>query len=85
MVQRLFEDNKQHLVNKKVLFHQGNSRVHTSVVKVANELSYELLIHLANSPDLVPHDHFPFLNLKKCLEWKKLGYNPEIIAQIQLS
>ncbi|XP_033213976.1 uncharacterized protein LOC117171040 [Belonocnema kinseyi] len=58
---------RPHLSKKKVLFHQDNARLHTRVVAMAkiHKLGYELLPHLAYSPDLAPCDYFLFPNQKK--------------------
>ncbi|KAG5322691.1 SETMR methyltransferase, partial [Pseudoatta argentina] len=52
-----FNNILPHLTKKKVLFHQNNARVHTCMAKF-NEFRYELLPHLAYSPDLAPCDYF---------------------------
>ena len=54
---------RPHLEKKKVLFHQNNALVHTSVIKIA-KINY-LKFNLLNSLDLAPSDYFFFTNLKK--------------------
>ncbi|GFX61275.1 putative DD34D transposase [Trichonephila clavipes] len=49
-----------------VVFHQDNSRLHTSVVTLQNlwELGWEVLMHPPYSPDLAPSDCHLFLTLQ---------------------
>ena len=63
LLDRFNEDLKKkrpHLAKKKVIFHQGNARVHTCVVSMAkfHELRYELLPHQPYSTDLATSDYF---------------------------
>ncbi|GFW86618.1 putative DD34D transposase [Trichonephila clavipes] len=63
------------LANRRgVVFHQDNSRPHTSVVTRQNlwELGWEVLIHPPFSPDLTPSDYYPFRALQNFLSDKKL-------------
>ena len=46
-----------------------------------NELSFELLPHLAYSPYLAPSDYWLFANLKKMLQRKRFGSSEEAIAK----
>src|SRR5436190_12976832 len=80
LLQRLSDEIKKkrpHLAKKKVLFHQDNAPVHTSVIAMAkiNELNFELLPHAPYSPDLAPSDYFLFPNLKKWLGGKRFANN----------
>ena len=54
-------------LTKKVLFHQDNARVHTSVKSMAeiHNCGFELWPHPLYSPDLTPSDFHLFPNLKK--------------------
>jgi len=58
----ILKKKRPHLVKKKVLFYQDNARIHTCPARMAkfNEFRYELLPHLAYSPDLIPCNYFPF-------------------------
>ncbi|XP_011865157.1 PREDICTED: histone-lysine N-methyltransferase SETMAR-like, partial [Vollenhovia emeryi] len=74
------KEKRPHLVKKKILFHQDNTRVHTCMVAMSklNELKFELLPHPPYSPDLAPSDFFLFPNLKKFLGGKKYKSNAEV-------
>ena len=70
LLRRLREEIKEKrpgLLRKKVLFHQHNARIHTSVESMAQirDCGFELLPHPAYSPDLAPSDFHLFPNLKK--------------------
>ena len=72
LLQRLgneIKEKRPHLAKKKVLFHQENAPVHTSIIAMAkiNELKFELLPHAHYSPDLALSNYFLFPNLKKWL------------------
>jgi len=87
LLQRLSDEIKKkrpHLAKKKVLFHQDNAPVHTSVIAVAkiNELNFELLPHAPYSPDLAPSDYFLFPNLKKWLGGKRFANNEEVESAV---
>ena len=61
LLRRLGEEIKKKrsgLLRQKVLFHQDNARVHTSVESMAQirDCGFELLPHPAYSPDLAPSD-----------------------------
>ena len=58
---------RPYLAIKKVLFHQDNAPVHTSVIAMAkiNDLKFKLLPHAPYPPDLAPSDYCFFPNLKK--------------------
>lgn len=51
------------LAKKKIIFHQNNAWLHTSVIAVVNihELPFDLLPHPPYSPGLVPSDYHQFL------------------------
>ncbi|KAG5343945.1 SETMR methyltransferase, partial [Acromyrmex heyeri] len=74
-----------HLVKKKVLFHQDNTRVHTCPAPMAkfNEFRYELLLHPAYSPDLAPCDYFLFPNLKQWSGGKRFTTREQLIAETE--
>ena len=87
LLQRLSAEIKKkrpHLAKKKVLFHQDNAPVHTSVIAMAkiNELKFELLPHAPYSPDLAPSDYHLFPNLKKWLGGKKFANNEEVESAV---
>lgn len=46
--------------SRKILFHEDNA--HTSIVTAKSSGSLEVLMHLLNSPDLVPMDYYLFLS-----------------------
>ena len=65
LLQRLYDKIKEkqpHLAKKKVLFHQDNAPVHTSVIAMAkiNEFEFKLLPQAPYLPDLAPRIIFPF-------------------------
>ena len=65
LLQRSCDEIKKkcpHLAEKKVLFHQDNAPVHTSVIAMAkiNEFKFKLLPHTHYSPDLASRIIFPF-------------------------
>jgi len=78
------KEKRPNLVKKKVLFHQDNARVNTSVIAMAkiNELKFELHSHAPYSPDLAPSDFFLFPNLKKWLGGKKFSTNEEVESAV---
>jgi len=87
LLQRLSDEIKKkrpHLAKKKVLFHQDNAPVHTSVIAMAkiNELKFELLPHAPYSPDLASSDYFLFPNLKKWLGGKRFANNEEVESAV---
>lgn len=89
LLRRLREEIKQKrpgLLRKKVLFHQDNARVHTSVESMAQirDCGFELLPHPAYSPDLAPSDFHLFPNLKKHLGGQKFLTNEEVEAAVNL-
>lgn len=87
LLRRLRETIKEKrpgLLRKKVLFHQDNARVHTSVESMAQirDCGFELLPHPAYSPDLAPSDFHLFPNLKKHLGGQKFSSNEEVEAAV---
>lgn len=66
-----------------VLFHQDNAWFQTcgvAMVKI-HQFGYELLLHLAYSPDLAPRDYVLFPNLKKWLGVQNFEMNEQVIAE----
>ena len=72
------------MFRRKVLFHQDNARVHTSVQSMTeiHNCGFELLPYPPYSPDLAPSDFFLFPNLKKHLEWQTFLTNDEVKAAV---
>ena len=72
-------------LQKKIIFHQDNARVHTSFLTMVklNELKYELFEHPPYSPDLAPSDYYLFRNLKQFLRGKRFSSNEEAIAAVE--
>lgn len=67
LLQRLNDkiaEKRPDLVDEKILFHQDNAPVHTSVIEKAKmqEWEWELVSHPPYSPDLAPSDYFLFRN-----------------------
>ena len=62
---------RPHMQEKKVLFHLGNPLYHKSMKTMVklNESSFELLPHSRYSPDMAPSDYWPFVDLRKMLDW----------------
>ncbi|KAG5314934.1 SETMR methyltransferase, partial [Acromyrmex insinuator] len=81
----ILKKKRSHLAKKKVLFHQDNTRVHTCPAPITkfNEFRYELLPHLAYSPDLALCDYFLFPNLKKWFGEKRFTTREQFIAEIE--
>ncbi|KYQ50026.1 Histone-lysine N-methyltransferase SETMAR [Trachymyrmex zeteki] len=71
----ILKKKRPQLAKKKVLFHQDNARVHTCPALMAkfNEFRYELLSHLAYSPD----------NLKKWFGGKRFTTREQLIAETE--
>lgn len=71
------KQKQPYLANKKVLFHQDNSRVKTCLVLIAkiHKLGYELQ---PNSAYYL--DYFLFTNLKKWLSSERFGLNEKVIT-----
>ncbi|XP_023220365.1 histone-lysine N-methyltransferase SETMAR-like [Centruroides sculpturatus] len=87
LLQRFSDEIKKkrsHLAKKKVLFHQDNAPVHTSVIAMAkiNELRFKLLPHAPYSPDLAPSDYFLFPNLKNWFGDKRFANNEEVESAV---
>lgn len=70
--------------NEKVLFHQDNTPVHTSLVAMAklNNYDFELIPHPQYSPDLAPSSYFLFPNMKKWLGGKRFLTAGEVTAAV---
>ena len=71
---------------KRVLFHQDNAPVHTSVIAMAkiNKLKFKLLPHEPYSPDLAHSDFVLFPNLKKWLGGQIFANNEEMESAVKL-
>ncbi|XP_026314672.1 histone-lysine N-methyltransferase SETMAR-like [Hyposmocoma kahamanoa] len=87
LLRRLKEEIKEKrpgLLRRKVLFHQDNARVHTSVQSMAeiHQCGFELLPHPPYSPDLAPSDFYLFPKLKKFLGGKHFHTNEEVVAAV---
>ncbi|CAK1593061.1 unnamed protein product [Parnassius mnemosyne] len=87
LLRRLREEIKEKrrgMLRRKVLFHQDNARVHTSVQSMAeiHNCGFELLPHPPYSPDLAPSDFFLFPNLKKHLGGQRFSTNDEVKAAV---
>ena len=69
---------------KKVLFHQDNAPVHTSIIAMAkiNDLKIKSLPHTPHSPDLASSDYFLFQNLKKWLGDQIFANNEEVESAV---
>ncbi|GFU49408.1 histone-lysine N-methyltransferase SETMAR [Trichonephila clavipes] len=70
------DQKRPKLANRRgVVFHQDNSRPHTSVVTRQKlwELGSEVLMHPPYSPNLAPNDYHLVLALQNFLSDKKLG------------
>ena len=87
LLQHLSDEIKKkrlHLAKKKVLFHQDNAPIHTSVIVMAkiNELKFKLLPHATYLPHLASSDYFIFPNLKKCLGGQRFANNEEVESAV---
>ena len=83
LLQRMSDKIKEkepYLAEKKVLFHQDNARVHTSVIAMTkmNELKFQLLPLALYSPDLASLDYSLIPNLKKWLGGQRFANNEEV-------
>ena len=50
---------------------------------VVEQNGYELIPHLAYSPDLAPSDYFLFPNLKKDIRGRHFQSNEEVVAAVE--
>ena len=87
LLQRFSDEFKrkwQHLVKNKVVSHQDNTPVLTSVIAMAkiNELKFKLLPHAPYPPGLVPLDYFLFPNLRKWLDGQKFSNNGKVESAV---
>ena len=75
---------RPYLAKKKVLFHQDNAPVRTSVIAMAkiNELKFKLLPRAPYPIDSAPLDYFLFPNLKKCVGSKGFANNEEVVSTV---
>ena len=73
-----------HLSKNKVLFHQDNAAVHTSIITMVeiNKLNFKLLPYAPYSPDLAPSDYFLSPNLKKWLSGQRFANNKEMESAV---
>ncbi|XP_014473025.1 PREDICTED: histone-lysine N-methyltransferase SETMAR-like [Dinoponera quadriceps] len=65
------KEKRPELVNRKgVIFHQDNSRPHTSFVtrQKLMELGWKLMLHPPYSPDITPSDYYLFQSLQNYLD-----------------
>jgi hypothetical protein len=82
----LLDNLKQQLVSKlqgklleRILFPEDNAPHQKAVFtqQKLTDLHFEVLKHLAYSPDLAPSDHYLFPNLKKRLKRRKFSSTEE--------
>ena len=78
------KEKRPHLVIEKVLFHQDDVLVHTSVITMVkiDELKFKLLSHALYSPDLALSDYFLFRNLKKWLGGQRFTNNEGVESAV---
>ena len=64
-------------LSKGILLQQDNARVHTCKIAMdaVERNGYEIISHLAYSPDLAPSDYFLFPNLKKDIRGRHFRSN----------
>jgi hypothetical protein len=50
------------MLSKEVVFHHDNARLHmaAAITDMVQKLKFELLLHLAYSPDLISFDYHTF-------------------------
>ena len=72
-------------LSKGVLLQQDNARVHTCKVAIdaVERNGYELIPHLAYSPDLAPSDSFLFPNLKKDIRGLHFRSDEEVVTAVE--
>ena len=72
-------------LSKGVLLQQDNARVHTCKVAMdaVERNGYELIPHLAFSPDLAPSDFFLFQNLKKDIRGLHFRSDEEVVTAVE--
>ena len=72
-------------LSKGVLLQQENARVHTSKVAMdaVERKGYELIPHLAYSPDLAPSDFFLFPNLKRDIRGLHFRSDEEVVTAVE--
>ena len=77
--------NKAWFGKKKIIFHQDNAPLHTSVIAMAklHELRYELLQQPPYSPDLVPSDFHLFPKLNIFLGGRRFPTKGELTAELE--
>lgn len=86
LLRRLCEElsRKRPGMMRRFLFHQDNTRVHTTTQTLAeiHNCGFEVLPHPPCSPDLMPADYYLFPSLAKHLEGKKYFSNEEVLASV---
>ena len=72
-------------LSKGILLQQDNVRVHTCNVAMdaVERNGYELIPHLAYSPDLAPSDCFLFPNLKKDIRGLHFQSDEEVVTAVE--
>ena len=72
-------------LTKGVLLQQENARVHTCRVAMdaVERNRYELIPHLAYSPDLAPIDFFLFPNLKKDIRGLQIRSDEDVVTAVE--
>ena len=72
-------------LTKGVLLQQDNAKVHTCKVAMdaVERNGYELIPHLAYSPDLAPSDFFLFPNLKKDICGLRFWSDEEVMMAVE--
>ena len=77
MDEEIKEKRPELATRKGVIFHQDNTRPHTSLVtrKKLLELGWEMTPHPPYSSDHAPSDYHLFRSLQNCMAWH--GMEPE--------
>ena len=78
-------EKRRGTLSKGVLLQQENARVHTCKVAMdaVGRNRYELIPHLAYSPDLAPIDFFLFPNLKKDIRGLQLRSDEDVVTAVE--
>jgi len=84
-LQEKIRETRPGLARKKIIFHQDNAPLHTSVIAMAKlyELRYELLQQPPYSPDLVPSDFHLFPKLNIFLGGRRFPTKGELTAELE--
>ncbi|GFW01849.1 histone-lysine N-methyltransferase SETMAR [Trichonephila clavipes] len=75
------QQKRSELINRKgVVFHQDNTRPHTSLVTRQKllQLEWDTMPHPPYSPDMAPSDHYLFQSLQNFLDGKTFTSNEEV-------